>query len=757
MRTATLNLSVSEKGNVVFKVSSGGPVMTVEGPAVEVADKLQSDLKTHEYSDAGQRARVLRRYAEDFDPPGFAPWFQQWTSKPDDDSVVCVNTEDARLSSLPWEELLLPRGSAAQRTSVVRVCQDTGEAAPPPANSVTMLVAAWTNLTGSALPGVVRELQELPRKLDSRYVKLRVLADATRPQLLEACAKGGVSMLHLSPPSLILDGGELAVPTTGSSPKRASSRRPATAPSSRGIDPVPLNELNDALSNDTELRMVVVNACQAGFRGCEQIARRLGVVAIGWPALVSDDVAADLTFYFYQRLIEGKSPLLALRSFAGTIGTSGGPVDVPVMWLPSPEWASWRPLIGAESVAASMVDAVSKATTGTRKKAAKRQTEPATLSPRDETAAKPAAIVPDPAPIPTAATAPVLQTAQLHFRPRLSINPALLVNGLHPIEHISIESATEQQVQLCIECDTGSNVSTFRQTVQLKKGAVPVNTTDIHFPALHELIDRHAGRRRVSFTATLTSPDGAAISGQTRTSLWMGEKEWLDQEDTWAFIPAFVNPFDEGVLKVFDYAKKVLRTLGNPGDTFDGYQSGQSDYVSTQMKAIYQTLRDDSIGITYISPPGSPIFDAVSRHPAGQVIRTHTEVVERKLGTCHDLALLIAACAEYIGIHPLVVLIEGHTFVGYWLTPEGQEQYWGKREGRIRTGKFGEGWTMTDADELLKLVGNGDIALVEATYVCQPDKTFDDACMVRRSQFEKKEQLDVVIDVFAARREVQPL
>ncbi|MDQ3243885.1 MAG: hypothetical protein M3Q09_09175, partial [Gemmatimonadota bacterium] len=172
MRTATLNLSVSEKGNVVFKVSSGGPIMTVEGPAVEVADKLQSDLKTHEYSDAGQRARVLRRYAEDFDPPGFAPWFQQWTSKPDDDSVVCVNTEDARLSSLPWEELLLPRGSAAQRTSVVRVCQDTGEAAPPPANSVTMLVAAWTNLTGSALPGVVRELQELPRKLDSRYVKL---------------------------------------------------------------------------------------------------------------------------------------------------------------------------------------------------------------------------------------------------------------------------------------------------------------------------------------------------------------------------------------------------------------------------------------------------------------------------------------------------------------------------------------------------------------------------------------------------------
>jgi hypothetical protein len=350
---------------------------------------------------------------------------------------------------------------------------------------------------------------------------------------------------------------------------------------------------------------------------------------------------------------------------------------------------------------------------------------------------------------------------RLEFRPRSAINPALLVNGLHPIEHINIESPGEQEVHLCIVCDTGADTSTYRQTVRLRKGVVPVTTSDIHFPALHELIERHAHRRRISFTATLTDPRGQEITGQTRTSLWMGAKEWLDQEDTWAFIPAFVNPFDDGVIKVFELAKKVLRTLGNPSDNFTGYRQNppSPEYVSTQMKAIFQTLRDDTIGLTYISPPGSPVFDSSSQRAIGQVVRTHGEVIERRLGTCHDLALLLAACAEYVGIRPLIGLLPGHTFVGYWTGTAAQEKYWKDREGRLRTSKFGETWTITDGEELLRLVTRGEMALLEATYVCQREKTFDEACKCRAETLKKsdRELLDVMIDIYAARREVQPV
>jgi hypothetical protein len=242
----------------------------------------------------------------------------------------------------------------------------------------------------------------------------------------------------------------------------------------------------------------------------------------------------------------------------------------------------------------------------------------------------------------------------------------------------------------------------------------------------------------------------------------MGAGEWLDREDTWAFIPAFVNPHDAGVLKVFESANKVLRTLGGPLDAFKGYLNRASPRdVRTQMQAIYQTLRDEPIALRYIAPPGSPVFDRTSRRRVGQVVRTHAEVIERRYGTCHDLALLLAACAEYIGIRPLIVLVSGHTFVGYWTSSTAHDTYWTEAGKKILDQTaFGPKWTFTDGQALMNLVDKQDVVLVEATYVCQPVKTFAQACKYRVAEFKenmKEDLFDVAIDVYAARQAVQPL
>ena len=42
----------------------------------------------------------------------------------------------------------------------------------------------------------------------------------------------------------------------------------------------------------------------------------------------------------------------------------------------------------------------------------------------------------------------------------------------------------------------------------------------------------------------------------------------------------------------------------------------------------------------------------------------------QKLGTCLDMALFYASCLEAIGIHALIVVVEGHAFAGGWLIPE---------------------------------------------------------------------------------------
>jgi hypothetical protein len=238
----------------------------------------------------------------------------------------------------------------------------------------------------------------------------------------------------------------------------------------------------------------------------------------------------------------------------------------------------------------------------------------------------------------------------------------------------------------------------------------------------------------------------------------MGHKEWLDQEGAWAFIPAFVNPYDEGVLKVFDQAKRVLRTIGDPGDAFDGYQRSDGAYVSKQIQSIFQTLRDDSIGITYISPPGGPVYDAAKR-PCGQVIRTHAEVVERKAGTCHDLALLFAACSEYVRIRPLVLLAPGHTYFGYWTGVPSHERFWTRSERRLRAPEFGASWTITDGPEVLALVENGDVRVVETTLACERGETFERACAkgLERLKGDSEGSFQVALDVYAARGEVQPV
>ncbi len=44
-------------------------------------------------------------------------------------------------------------------------------------------------------------------------------------------------------------------------------------------------------------------------------------------------------------------------------------------------------------------------------------------------------------------------------------------------------------------------------------------------------------------------------------------------------------------------------------------------------------------------------------------------------GTCVDLALLLAACLEYIDIYPVVVLLSGHAFVGYWRNDEDHDRF----------------------------------------------------------------------------------
>lgn len=125
-------------------------------------------------------------------------------------------------------------------------------------------------------------------------------------------------------------------------------------------------------------------------------------------------------------------------------------------------------------------------------------------------------------------------------------------------------------------------------------------------------------------------------------------------------LSAFVTPNHPALIPIQRRAATILEQMtGNPA--LDEYQSRNPNRVKNQMAAIYNAIAEQEI--IYSSVPAS--FEKY-----GQRIRMVDSVTSQKLGTCLDMALLYASCLEAIGIHPLVVVTQGHAFAGAWLVAD---------------------------------------------------------------------------------------
>jgi hypothetical protein len=125
-------------------------------------------------------------------------------------------------------------------------------------------------------------------------------------------------------------------------------------------------------------------------------------------------------------------------------------------------------------------------------------------------------------------------------------------------------------------------------------------------------------------------------------------------------LAAFVWPNDPAVEAVLREAATKLESAGRDA-SIDGYRLGRKARSWEIAEAIWAALA--SHGIKYIVPPAS--FER-----SGQKVRSPGDIFDRKLATCLDLTLFYAACLEQAGLNPVVVLTEGHAFLGLWLKDE---------------------------------------------------------------------------------------
>ena len=154
-------------------------------------------------------------------------------------------------------------------------------------------------------------------------------------------------------------------------------------------------------------------------------------------------------------------------------------------------------------------------------------------------------------------------------------------------------------------------------------------------------------------TFTLTK-DGKELSRREIQTRLLAPDEWGGLSTLPEILAAFVCPNDPAVETVLKAAAEILRENGRqPG--MDGYQSGKRERVWEIAAAIWSAVC--ALRLDYIVPPAS--FETT-----GQKIRSASHVVEKRLATCLDLALLFASCLEQAGLNAMVVLTKAHALAG---------------------------------------------------------------------------------------------
>ena len=258
--------------------------------------------------------------------------------------------------------------------------------------------------------------------------------------------------------------------------------------------------------------------------------------------------------------------------------------------------------------------------------------------------------------------------------------------------------------------------------------ALPRLDPRLDVQALANLVERQRAELRVS------AYRGDELLAQSVTDLEvLAYNEWPGLVALPSLLAAFVQPNHPvlaGVLR--EVGARMLATTGS--SALDGYQQNDSKRALALVGAVHEALR--SHGITYVNPP--PSFERM-----GQKVRTPEQVLGDRLATCLDLALLYAAVLEHIGLRPLVVLQNGHAFVGAWLVAGSAPETW--LAGGL-------------AVELRKRADLGALVVLECTLACGAGQPFATAVTAGRRHLDADQEFASVLDVAAARSAgVQPM
>lgn len=350
-----------------------------------------------------------------------------------------------------------------------------------------------------------------------------------------------------------------------------------------------------------------------------------------------------------------------------------------------------------------------------------------------------------------------------------TVNYSLLQNNENLFNEFSVRKlldGTARNVGVELNLFVGSDSFPYRTVFDLNESYLPL-AGKIRFPLTSNLLRsiRESVNSVISIKLTWSN---RTCYLDTQPVKLLAIDEWVDTPELDAYLPSFVFPRDKAVARIIDSAQRYLMALNDDSTAgFDGYQgvdpTSKDPFatVDLQARAIWSALSYD-LPLSYINPP--PSFTASS-----QRLRTPSNVMDGKRGTCIDLALLLAACLEYAGIYPVIFLLTDHAFPGYWRSEEARQDFITLRSKPVIAAPDNgvtkidtisptpmKPWVFTNYAEVVQLARDGDIVPIETVWLTQHEG-FWDAVDEGMTDLRSKREFSSMIDIQGARCYTTPV
>lgn len=311
------------------------------------------------------------------------------------------------------------------------------------------------------------------------------------------------------------------------------------------------------------------------------------------------------------------------------------------------------------------------------------------------------------------------------------VNFAMQQNGVALVDRITLTSSHPEPIEDLTICLTLDNDEAEPWTARLAR-LDPDSSATLSAEDLTLSVKQLASRteaQRCTITCEVSCEHG--LSSITKPVDLLAFDHWPGVGYFAELTAAFVTPNHPKVAELLQSARQSLGNLSD-SDALDGYQSKSRQRASRIAESCFNAIASQNIG--YINPPAS--FETT-----GQRVRLIDRIQSEKFGTCLDLSLMLMSLWEQCGMHPLILLTQGHAMPAVWTHDTHLAQTVIDEPARIRN-----------------LIELGEIIPVESTHLTQHSATFAGAVEAAKRTMQSPGDTFCAIDIRSARkRGVRPL